>query len=87
MKAKGNGDKKVCVQNLLAIVRGEAQYDRLRGLDARVIDMPGNDAEERLQQDAAWLLRTYEPRAEVQSLVINQEDRANGNFGITANIT
>ena len=33
MLAKGNGDKRVCVNNLLAIVRGEVPYDRIRGLD------------------------------------------------------
>lgn len=87
MKASGNGLKQTCVQNLLAIVRGEVCFDRLRGLDAGVIDRPGADAVADLRQDALWMLKTYEPRAMVQSVEVNQDTVAEGNFGVTANIT
>lgn len=87
MLASGNGNKNVCVQNLLAIIRGEVPYDRLRGLDAKVVDRPVTDAADELQQDAAWMLRTYEPRATIQSIYVDRSDIAGGNFSVTANIT
>ena len=86
MRASGNGEKRVCVQNLLAIVRGEVPFDRLRGLDARAIDRPASEAAASLRQDAKWLLETYEPRATVESVQVDLEDVAAGDFGVTANI-
>ena len=87
MRATGNGDKRVCVQNLLAIIRGEVPYDRIRGLDARNMDRPADDAAADIQQDAAWVLRTYEPRAEVQRIQVTRDGAAGGAFSVTANIT
>ena len=87
MKASGNGDKSTCVQNLLRIIRGEVCYDRIRGLDPRIVDMPAADAADEFNQDAIWMLKTYEPRATIESIQIHQDDAGNGNFGVTANIT
>lgn len=87
MLATGNGNKQVCVQNLLAIIRGEVPFDRIRGLDARVIDKPAEDAAGEIQQDAAWLLKIYEPRATVQSIQVSQNDAEGGEFTVTADIT
>ena len=87
MRAKGNGDKDVCVQNLLAIVRGEVPYDRLRGLDARTVDKAASDAVTEAKQDAEWVLETYEPRATIQEIVASQVDAHTGNFTLKAVIT
>ena len=38
MLAKGNGTPIQCVQNLLSIIRGEVPFERVKGLDARLID-------------------------------------------------
>ena len=86
MRASGNGDKRVCVANLLAIVRGEVPYDRIRGLGSTAIDSPANIGEAELRQDAEWLLETYEPRAEVQSIQVTRDDAEGGDFKVTANI-
>ena len=86
MRASGNGLKQVCVQNLLAIIRGEVCFDRLRGLDARMIDRPGADAADEMRQDAEWMLKTYEPRAIIDSIDVAQGDAVSGDFGVTANI-
>lgn len=86
MRSTGNGDKQVCVQNLLAIVRGEVPYDRLRGLNARAVDRPGAEAADELTQDAEWMLKTYEPRAEVRAISVNQSYTAEGDFSVTAEI-
>lgn len=87
MLAKGNGDKKVCVNNLLAIVRGEVPYDRIRGLDGRSIDRPLRMAAEEIEQDATWLLKTYEPRASVLGITVTQDETNDGAYRVSAEIT
>lgn len=87
MRASGNGLKQVCANNLLATVRGEVWFDRLRGLNARGIDGPWANATSDVRQDAAWVLQTYEPRAVVNSIEVSMDSAAEGNFGVTANIT
>lgn len=87
MRAKGNGNKDVCVQNLLAIVRGEIPYDRLRGLDARIVDTAASDALTDAKQDAEWVLEIYEPRASVEDIVTVQNDGQNGSFALKAIIS
>ncbi len=86
MKAHGNGDVKTCVQNLLRIVRGEVPYERVKGLDPRLIDKPTAVVKPDVQQDARWLLETYEPRAEVESVSVTQTDGEHGGLLITAKI-
>lgn len=86
MLKSGNGLKQVCVHNLLQIIRGEVCFDRIRGLDTRNIDRPAGDAATRMEQDARWLLETYEPRAIINSIEISQ-NAVEGDFGVTANIT
>ena len=87
MLASGNGDARICARNLLAITRGEVPYDRIRGLSPVPIDGPADASSDDLQQDAQWLLATYEPRATVQSIEIVQDDAAGGSFRVAANIT
>lgn len=87
MRASGNGDKKVCVQNLLAIVRGEVCFDRLRGLDATIVDRPAGDAVDEAINDARWMLETYEPRADVKSVEAVQDEADSGTFRIDAVIS
>lgn len=87
MRASGNGGIAVCVQNLLAIVRGEVPYDRLRGLDPRIIDRPAADAVTEAVQDAEWMLGVYEPRAKLDSIGAVNDDAAEGVFRVTAEIS
>ncbi len=86
MRAHNNGDKAVCVQNLLMIIRGEVPYDRLRGLDPRIIDQPAADAVAQAVQDAEWMLGVYEPRAVIDDIYPTTEDAAEGVFRVTADI-
>ena len=86
MKASGNGDKAVCVQNLLAIVRGEVCFDRLRGLDPRIVDRPAGEAVDDAVNDARWELRTYEPRAVVENITAYR-DGDPGDFRVNAEIS
>lgn len=86
MRAKGNGTPQVCVNNLLRLFRGEVPYERVKGLDPRMIDRPSVAASGQLQQDADWLIETYEPRASVKGINVTQSDAINGSYSVTAEI-
>lgn len=87
MRANGNGTPAVCADNLLKIVRGEVPYERVKGLDPRLVDRPLVEAEAELQQDAEWLISTYEPRVAVQSIQVEQQEGVTGGFAVTADVT
>ena len=70
MKKSGNGDALVCAENLTAIVRGEIPFDRVRGIDVRIIDKPADEASEELREDAIWNIETYEPRLDAENAEI-----------------
>lgn len=87
MKASGNGNVDLCASNLLHTFRGEVPFERIKGLDPRLIDRPISEAEPEIQQDATWLLETYEPRATVNKIILSNSDAASGGFHVTADIT
>lgn len=66
MKAHGNGTPETCASNLLRIVRGEIPYDRVRGRNSALVDRP--NATDEAAADAEWVLETYEPRVDVESV-------------------
>ena len=73
MKAKGNGEPGVCALNLINCIRGEVPYERLKGLNPRLIDQPAKDAEASLRRDIDWLVGSYEPRISADDIVIMPE--------------
>lgn len=87
MKASGNGDPAQCVGNLLRIIRGEVPYERLKGLDASLIDQPSGDAAQELMADAEWLIETYEPRISLESIDLTAALAQAGHFNIKAETT
>lgn len=87
MMAKGNGAANVCANNLLRITRGEVPFERVKGLDPRMIDRPYSVVKPELQQDAEWLLETYEPRVAVNAINIEPSDASAGGFTVTADIS
>ena len=87
MRASGNGSPNVCVQNLLQLFRGENPYERVKGLDPRLIDQPEKIAAPQVMQDAEWLIETYEPRVRVNEIRLEPQQSAHGGFVITADVT
>ena len=85
MKATGNGATQVCVNNLLQIFRGEVPYERVKGLDPRMIDRPILTSGAQLRQDADWLIGAYEPRAAIKAIIVTRSD-ADGGFTVTAEL-
>lgn len=86
MKASGNGTPDVCTGNLLKTFRGEIPYERVKGLDPRLIDRPLSAAEAEIQQDAEWLIETYEPRVSVNGIHVAPSEAMQGGFSVTADI-
>lgn len=84
MKAHGNGRPETCASNLLRIVRGEVPFDRVRGRDGALVDQP--NATDEAIADAEWLLETYEPRVEVDSIEDNNDEAITGDFSTLVKI-
>ena len=86
MIANGNGRTQRCVQNLLRMFRGECPYERVKGLDPRMIDKPISSVEPEIRQEAEWLIETYEPRATINNITVSADDAVGGGFVIDADI-
>lgn len=84
MKSHGNGTPETCATNLLRIVRGEIPYDRVRGRNSALIDQP--NATDEVMADAEWVLETYEPRMNIESIEANPETAVSGEFDILVNL-
>lgn len=84
MKAHGNGNPETCASNLLRIVRGEVPYDRARGRDGALVDQP--NATDEAVADAEWVLETYEPRVNAESITGSGEAVKNGEFALLVDI-
>lgn len=80
MKASGNGASGQCVKNLLRITRGEVPYDRIKGLDASVIDAPVAQIAPLVEADAVWMVCIYEPRVQVVGATLSDMQARNGQF-------
>lgn len=86
MRASGNGNPRVCAENIMKCVRGEVPYERIKGIDPRIIDAPTAEVKQRLMQDAGWLFNAFEPRAKVTAIDIIPTEGAAGGFSIALGI-
>lgn len=86
MRAKGNGTPALCASNLLRLFQGEVPFERVKGLNPRLIDRPAVDVNSDVRQNAEWLLETYEPRVGVKSINIEPSGSASGGFIVTADV-
>ena len=87
MLAKGNSLPGRCAANLLMTVRGEVPYERLKGLDAALIDRPAPVVSPDLAADAEWLLETYEPRVGAGAIDLEGLAAAEGGFGLKIGVS
>lgn len=70
MLAKGNGDARVCARNLFSMQEYECTLIRDLGLDARILDRPGNVA--MVIHDAQKKLAAFEPRLTNTDIRVNE---------------
>jgi len=87
MKAYGNGTPQQCAANLLLISRGEVPYDRIKGLNASLIDQPCTLANPEIRAEIEWLLTTYEPRVNFSEISIDALLPVEGRFAINTQIS
>lgn len=86
MRGKNNGDPQVCVNNLMAITRGEVAYDRIRGIGTEPIDGTIASSSADIAQDAKWVINTYEPRGEVDGIEVVADEASDGGFKVKVGI-
>lgn len=79
MDRSNNGNALKCAENLMLLKRGEVPYDRLRGISADIIDRPSADdyIEKKLQNDANWTFKRYEPRIDIAKVKVRITDAEN----------
>lgn len=86
MLSKNNSNPAVCINNLIQIARGEVPYDRVKGINFAQIDTPVAQLTGEIVDEAEWMLDTYEPRAEIDSIEVIPSDAPNGHFALIATI-
>lgn len=86
MRASGNGAPQICVQNLLKTVRGEVPYERIKGIDRALIDMPSETTRAELIADVEFVVETYEPRVALNNAELTALAAQTGGFKLTASI-
>ena len=74
MKPSGNGNVAQCVANLIATYQGEVPYQRLKGMDPKLIDENITTSEPKIKNHATWLIENYEERAEVNNINVNKNE-------------
>ena len=87
MRSSGNGNPRVCAENILKCVRGEVPYERVKGIAPDIVHAPYIDASTSFTQEASLLIEIYEPRATLNSVDIKPVDIANGGFSISMELT
>lgn len=86
MKATGNGTPQICVQNLLKTIRGEVPYERIKGIDRKLIDQPSEIAGPELKADVEFVLETYEPRVDLGDVDLKALAANVGDYQMSVNI-
>ena len=85
MLAQGNGHPAQCALNLLRTFRGEVPYARTKGIDRSLIDIPSTDSW-RVRADAEWVIDSYEPRIDFDSIDLSAVDGPVGDFNATLTV-
>lgn len=62
------------INNLLSMYQGECPFERLKGMDPTLIDMPASFAKPKIIEHVKWLLKTYEPDLTIISVSIYDAD-------------
>ena len=66
MRAEGNSNVQVCIDNLLKTTMGEVPYARKKGIDGDIIDMPLGEAEVEFADSADGCIDVFEPRVDLE---------------------
>lgn len=86
MLGLGNGAPQQCADNLLRTSRFSVPYERIKGINGALVDMPAALAGEEMAADAEWMLETYEPRISINSINITGMEKES-DFVVDADIS
>jgi phage baseplate assembly protein W len=86
MLASGNSKVAVCVNNLLKTYQDEVPYRRMKGLPHDTVDLPADEIEQQMIEDAELCLDDFEPRIDIDDILLDTINN-NGDFTYTVNIT
>lgn len=86
MRAFGNGNPEVCASNLLKIGRGEVPFERVKGIDRRVIDLPIEQAKAEIIEDSRWTISTYEPRVNILQISVDDDPKTSMSINVDLSI-
>ena len=85
MLSKGNSAVQRTVLNLLRTIRGECPMVRTKGIDRTIIDSPASESY-RLKQDADLVITKFEPRANLDSVNVDDLKALHGDLSVLAKI-
>lgn len=86
MLEKNNADLAVCVRNLLKTQKDEVAYRRQKGIPHDTTDLPADEIEQQMVEDAELCIYSYEPRIKINDVSVNVANK-NGNFEYIVNIS
>lgn len=69
------------------MIRGENPMERVKGVDVRHIDKLQKEAEIDIKEDVRWLIKTYEPRINIEDIEVKVAEQENGNHHVFALIS
>lgn len=86
MRAEGNSNVQVCIDNLLKTVKGEVPYARKKGIGGNIVDLPLDDAEVEFADSADECIDVFEPRIDLEDVNLTVLT-ANGDLTYTLEVT
>ena len=86
MLSAGNGTPQQCVLNLMSIIKGEAPFERCKGLSAEIADKPLTSSFGEVVTETSWNIIYYEPRAKDENISMVVEDAIRGRYRAAAAI-
>ncbi len=71
MEKSGNSGIEVCIKNILRTFKSEVPYARGKGINHETLDLPADEVEQQLVEDAEAAIDDYEPRVDVDDIEID----------------
>lgn len=71
MRSEGNSNVQVCIDNILKTFKSEVPYAREKGINYETLDLPADEAEQQLVEEAELAIDEYEPRVDVDDIDVD----------------
>lgn len=85
MKKSGNSNIEQCVLNLLKTFKSEIPYARNKGINHETMDLPADEIEQQMNEDAETVIDEYEPRVDIDEIEVDSYNE-NGEYKYTVDI-